>query len=188
MKAQEIAKTRASYRRLVVVALGQIRRMRALAVALPPGPLRSEHEAILATAEQEAKFLQGQDTILKSMADACVFADDTWDPAAFFAMVGRRWTLVRKDPTKLNTILRELQDSPAYANLLKEPAGWVAPSAVDPLSPLADGLPGNASAATSAEGLGKGGKGAFTKKNLKKTAARRGKGLKGTGASDSEDA
>ena len=189
VKAQEIAKTRASYRRLVVVALGQIRRMRALAAAMPPGPLRSEQEAILVTAEQEAKFLQGQDTILKSMADACVFADDTWDPAAFFAMVGRRWTLVRKDPTKLNTILRELQDSPAYANLLKEPAGWVAPSAVDPLSPLA-GLPGNASAATSAEGLGKGGKGGkgASTKNLKKTAARRGKGLKGTGASDSEDA
>ena len=99
MKAQEIAKTRASYRRLAVFAQGQIRRMRELAVALPPGPLRSEHEAILATAEQEAKFLQGQDTIPKSMADACVFADDTWDPAAFFAMVGRRWALVSKDPS-----------------------------------------------------------------------------------------
>ena len=109
MKAQEIAKTRASYRRLVVVALGQIRRMRALAVALPPGLLRLEHEAILATAEQEAKFLQGQSTTLKNMADACVFLD----LAAFFAMVGRRWTLVRKDPAKPNTILRELQDSPA---------------------------------------------------------------------------
>jgi len=106
------------------------------------------------------------------------------DLAAFFAMVGRRWTLVRKDPAKLNTALRELQGSPAYANHLKQPAGWVA----DPLSPLAGRLPGNASAATSAEGLGKGGKGAFPKNNLKKTAARRGKSPKGTGAPDSEDA
>ena len=36
-KAQEIAKTRASYRRLLVVALGQLKRMRAVTVALPRG-------------------------------------------------------------------------------------------------------------------------------------------------------
>ena len=57
------------------------------------------------------------------MADACVFADDTWDPAAFFAMAGRRWALVSKDPSKLSTILRELQDTPAYADLLEKPGG-----------------------------------------------------------------
>ena len=79
----------ASYRRLLVVALGQLKRMRAVATALPPGPLRLEQEAINATAEQEVKYLQGQTTILKNMADACTFADDTWDPAAFFAMVRR---------------------------------------------------------------------------------------------------
>ena len=69
-KAQEIAKTHASYGRLLVVSRGQLKRMRAVAVALPPGPLRSEKEAILATAEQEAKYLQGQTTTLKNMADA----------------------------------------------------------------------------------------------------------------------
>ena len=93
--------------------------------------------------------------------------------------------------SKPNKILHDIQDSAAYAHLLEKPGGWVAPSAVAPLSPITDGLPGNDSAATSAEGLGKGGKGgkgASTKKNLKETAARRGKGLKGTGASDSEDA
>ena len=108
-----------------------------------------------------------------NMADASVFADVTWDPAAFFAMVGTRWALVRKDPAKLSTILRELQGSPAYANLLKQPADWVAPSAIDPLSPLADGLLVNAPAATSAEGLGKGGKGAATGKILKKATGHR---------------
>ena len=69
-KATKIAKARASYRRLLVVALGRLKRMRAVAVALPPGPLRSEQEAIAATAEQEVKYLQGQTTILKKMADA----------------------------------------------------------------------------------------------------------------------
>ena len=71
---------------------------------------------------------------------------------------------------------RELQESPAYANLLEKPESWVEPSAVAPLSPLADGLPGNASAATSAEGPGKGGKGgkgAATGKKFKKAAGHR---------------
>ena len=58
-KAQEIAKTRASYRRFLVVARGELKRTRAVAVALPQGPLRSEQEAVLATAEQEAKYLRG---------------------------------------------------------------------------------------------------------------------------------
>ena len=56
-KAQEITKTHASYRRLLIVALGQLKRMRAVTVALPPGPLRSEQEAIPATEEQEVKYL-----------------------------------------------------------------------------------------------------------------------------------
>ena len=107
------------------------------------------------------------------MADACISADDTWDPAAFCAMVFRRRTPVSKDPYKPSTIPRELQDSPAYANLLEKPKGWVAPSAVAPLPPLADGLPGNASAATSAGGLGKGGKGGTTGKDFKKAAGHR---------------
>ena len=42
MGAQEIAKTRASYRRLLVVALDQLKRMRAAAAALPPRPLSLE--------------------------------------------------------------------------------------------------------------------------------------------------
>ena len=88
-KAQEIAKTCTSYRRLLVVALGQLKRMQAATVALPRGPLRSEQEAILTTAEQEVKCLQGQTKIIKNMADACVFADGTFDSAAFFAMVSR---------------------------------------------------------------------------------------------------
>ena len=64
-----------------------------------------------------------------------------------------------------------------YANLLKKPEGWIAPSAVAPLSQLADGLPGNASAATSAEGPGKGsmgGKGAASEKKLKQALTKRG--------------
>ena len=116
----------------------------------------------------------------------CIFADDTWDSAAFLGLVGRRWALVSMGPSKLNTILRELQDSPEYANLLEKPKGWVAPSAVAPLSQLADRLPGNASAATSAEGPGKGGmggRGPATGKRLNK-ADRGGKadrGSRGTG-------
>ena len=69
-KAHEIAKTRAFYHRLLVVALGQLKRMRAAAVALPPVPLRSEQEAITVTTGQEVKYLQGQTTALKDMADA----------------------------------------------------------------------------------------------------------------------
>ena len=41
-QAQEIAKTHASYHRLLVVAMDQLRRRPAVTVALPPGPLRSE--------------------------------------------------------------------------------------------------------------------------------------------------
>ena len=103
------------------------------------------------------------------MAGACIFADDTWDPAALFAIAGRRWSLVRMGPSKLNQVLRDLQDSVAYSNLLEKPGDWVAPPAIAPLSKLADGLPCNASTATTAEGPGKGGKGdkgAFMKKVL----------------------
>ena len=49
--------------------------MRAVAVALPPGPLRSEQEAIITTAEHEVKYLQGQKKIIKNMAYACIFTD-----------------------------------------------------------------------------------------------------------------
>ena len=58
-----------------------------------------------------------------------------------------------------------------YAHLLEKPGGWVAPSAAAPLSPLADGLHGNASAATAARGPGKG---AATGKNLKQALTKRG--------------
>ena len=51
--------------------------------------------------------------------------------------------------------------------------GWVAPSAIAPLAPLADGLPDSASAATAAEGLGKGDKGAAAGRDLKKAAVHR---------------
>ena len=95
MEAQEIAKTLDSYHRLFVVTLGQLMRMRAVAAALSPGPLRLEQEAITATADQEVKYLQGQTAILRNMAGAYIFADDTWGPAAFFAMVSRRLSLVR---------------------------------------------------------------------------------------------
>ena len=103
-------------------------------------------------------------------------------------MVTIRRSLVHKDPAKLNGVLRDIKDSTAYAHLLEKPGGWVAPSAVVPLAPLSDGLPGNASAATVAEGLGKGGKGAYNKKDLKKTAARRDKDPKGAGTSEFEGA
>ena len=117
--------------------------------------------------------------------------DDTWDPAAFFAMVSRRWTLVRKGPSKLNRSCRTFRTRPRTRTCLKSRRAGSRPSAVAPLSPLAGGLPGNASAATAAGGLGKGGKGgkgASTKRNFKKTAARRGKGPKGAGACDLEGA
>ena len=87
---QEIAKTRASCRFLLVVALGHLKRMRAVAAALSPGLLRMEQEATIATAEQEVKYLQDQTTALKNMAVARIFADDTWGTAAFFAMVRSR--------------------------------------------------------------------------------------------------
>ena len=64
--------------------------MRAVAAALSPGLLRMEQEATIATAEQEVKYLQDQTTALKNMADARIFADDTWGTAAFFAMVRSR--------------------------------------------------------------------------------------------------
>ena len=66
MGAQEIAETRASYRRLLVVALSQLKRMRAVAAALSPGPLRFEQEATIATAEQEVKFLQATPRSLRT--------------------------------------------------------------------------------------------------------------------------
>ena len=123
MEAQEIAKTRASYRRLLVVALGQLKRIRAVAAALPVGPLCLEQEAIIATAEQEVKYLKGQTTILKGMADACIFADDTRDSAAYFAMGTRQWPLVRKGQSELNRILLGIRHLTAYAHLLEKPEG-----------------------------------------------------------------
>ena len=91
-------------------------------------------------------------------------------------MVSRQRSLMRKDPSKPNGILRDIQNSTSYAHLLEKPECWVAPSAIGPLAllaPLADGLPGNVSAATAAEGLDKGGQSAAKMKNLKKAAFKR---------------
>ena len=61
--------------------------------------------------EKEVNYLQSQTTTPKNMADACIFADESWDRAAFFAMFSTRCSLVRTDQSKLNKTLRDIQDS-----------------------------------------------------------------------------
>ena len=94
MKAQEIAKRRASYRRPLVVALGQLKRMPAATASLPAGPLCFEQEVAIATAKSGTSKARPRSL-------------RTWPP--------RRCSLVCKDTSKFNKVLRFIQDSTAYA-------------------------------------------------------------------------
>ena len=92
--------------------------------------------------------------ILREMTDACCVADDTPVPAEFFCALAKRWSLVRRDPSKLVSCIESLQDSPLYASWIKQGTS-LSEAGESGALPISSGVPSSAASATSTPSLGK---------------------------------
>ena len=184
VKAQGALTSRAELARSEAVRKFELLAMKAAAAAMEPGQALQTLLSVIASAEDEVKYLSDQLVVLKDMGNACCLADETPQPAEFFNALNRRWTLERRAPAKLSACIKGLQDSALYANWLKPPAAVaaLASAAATPKAalPVSRGVPSSTASATAA---------AFSKRKATATLRSKkkvGRGAKGAASSDDE--